>query len=1154
MNSQISRRLPGFILSLVFTLDFMAVANQAALAEESLLRVAIIDTGNKPSAPPALLDLLVVELSQKEGFAVLERQEIATVLSEQQRTLSIAGDASRGDLVEAGRILSADALVLISAEAPNPQGLQAIEARIVETRRGVRFGKTVFAWSKDGQAIAKQISSATEQIVGRLGRIRNAQGKITLVSLAGFRTDELSREAHRFKRNLESWLEAWLASQPGISVAERTKVLPLIAERKLSDDLPAALDNADVTIDGTFRLDFSQAEPQVELTLRVLRKDRTVATRILHAPVSEQAKLREAAGKAVLELLSIKATESFDAKTEARLLTDEAERLLTLGRRSGAPKRLTAAYALEPDNFRIQALILHAGVGPGINGWRSVSYDDAFYSTALFVSDVARQVLDKIEQGVQPPNDLSFYQTDKLFKRTLFFCRLIRRCSEYGVPENVAIQHEWFRVAISDLYHRTLKVTQKRDNRLYEDCLGLGMDIGFYWAKTPEEALAERRNLIERADDLDEVGIMGGWVLTNDFQFRLDRNKAWEGRNDLPALLKSHYEGMASSRRILLQTRGEKGLAQYALRELNDKELAMKHYRRFIDLIVDELIPNYPKIKLDIGGFWLEELTDRQSDLGLTHEEAGELWSRVIRAAWSKKCPRASQPWVSRIKQTAFHLEKAGQACQADALLQDCLDWLEEAPIGRPRSELSSQWKRTTSRLQILQAELAARHPNLENGQVAIMDLRVPCRSCLNLQKLLPEIQKAALPEDFFQNRSEENLAEEKRERLLEFMLSRLCKFAGMTPTKEGYAVLCVVEELPRNNQNLRNHRVVIARLDRQGKFKSASLCTDSFKQVGDGIQDEMLWPFATSEGSLFLAPPGNGLLWIPPAGEPIHFSSKYLEKSDATHQATPFANAWQLIPIQGKLYVSSGPDVIQPTLYELDYRQKTTAELMNVHSLPNEHPLQHRLGFSLMAGPPNELLIWARHDGRKPRKKGRTAIGELFLLNVENKSVRPAERPFHLNVRFFHFSMVSPFKGIEQSIGYGAADGSLAVFNPRIPALEWLVTGSNETPPKNSKIKLQRASLAINRYSVLTSQKKVGNALINDWMKYHGEVIASKDENSFDWLLYDRGNPNPRRLVAANLPDPKDVKRFLMDDQGQVLMMTSNEVFRIELPAKDNQ
>ncbi len=52
-----------------------------------------------------------------------------------------------------------------------------------------------------------------------------------------------------------------------------------------------------------------------------------------------------------------------------------------------------------------------------------------------------------------------------------------------------------------------------------------------------------------------------------------------------------------------------------------------------------------------------------------------------------------------------------------------------------------------------------------------------------------------------------------------------------------------------------------------------------------------------------------------------------------------------------------------------------------------------------------------------------------------------------------------------------------------------------------------------------------------------------------FDWLLYDRANPNSRRLVADKLPPPAKVKRFLINDQSQVLMMTSKGVFRIDLP-----
>ncbi len=204
---------PLVVLLVMVCTTLMVIPNGESRAEIPL-RVALIDAGAKTSTPPALLDLLVVKLSQEKKLVVLERQEIATVLREQGRNLALADEKAKDDLIAAGRILGADALVLLSAESPNEQGLQPIEVRIVETSRGIRFGETVLMWSEDAQAIAEQIQSATEQIANRLGRVQNAKGKFTVVSLAGFRTDELSQEAHRFRRNLESWLESWLASQP----------------------------------------------------------------------------------------------------------------------------------------------------------------------------------------------------------------------------------------------------------------------------------------------------------------------------------------------------------------------------------------------------------------------------------------------------------------------------------------------------------------------------------------------------------------------------------------------------------------------------------------------------------------------------------------------------------------------------------------------------------------------------------------------------------------------------------------------------------------------------------------------------------------------------------------------------------------------------
>jgi len=127
----------------------------------------------------------------------------------------------------------------------------------------------------------------------------------------------------------------------------------------------------------------------------------------------------------------------------------------------------------------------------------------------------------------------------------------------------------------------------------------------------------------------------------------------------------------------------------------------------------------------------------------------------------------------------------------------------------------------------------------------------------------------------------------------------------------------------------------------------------------------------------------------------------------------------------------------------------------------------------------------------------------------------------------------------------------TLGIFNPVSQSVDWLVKGQADARPKATQIALGHAGLAANQHYVLASQKIAGNALTNDWNKYYNHVVQGKNDAPFDWMLYERGNPQPRRLVAFHLPPPGKVKRFLMNDQGQIFMMTNQKVFRIELPTE---
>ncbi|QEG36521.1 hypothetical protein [Bythopirellula goksoeyrii] len=1075
-------------------------------AVETPLRVAVIDTGDNLAAPPAQLDLIVAQLSQQPGLALLERQQIDAVLREQQRNLVLSEKETTDNFIAAGRILGADVLVLISSSPPNEQGLQPIEVRIVETRRGIRFGETVLIWSADEQADAEQFESATAFITSRLSRVRTSERKYTLVSLAGFRTDELSQEAHRFKRSIEAWLEAWLASQPGIAVAERTKVLPLIDERNLASDLPSALGNADAAIDGTFKLDFSGDFPQVELTLRVLRKDRSAVSRTLHAPIRDLAKLRESAGKAIIELLDLvlKAAE-FDAEAEARLLTDEAERLLSLGRRYESLQRLITAYSLEPDSLRTQTLLLNAGrqlgVGPDLSG---AKFDGPFYPTALLLSDVARQVLDQIEQQRLRPGDNNQYERKEMFARIGDFCSLMSQI-QFIVSEpteSQSIQAEWLRQAVEVLFAQYLNAVERVGGTPYEYAIFTGLSTSRYWAKSPDKALNQRFELFQRAARLDQPQQLGIWAFTTDHRFRLSDDKNWTQQHELVPLYEAYFEKMQDSNQPLMQAVGEREAAQFALWFLNDSTRALDHYRRFIAHIVNEIIPQYPAFADHVHGLWLD-LNHWSGELALTDEEAGALWSQVILARWDPQgnCPQSSQPWEYRITLTLQLLERAGQFDKANELLQRCIDVLQTAPEELAVHEVSSQWPRTLSRLNQLQQGLQERHPGLGTTSNQIAVLPVDCQPLLQAAGL-PELLKAQdVPVSSW-------------------------RFTDLIATKDGYAVTSEAQEAQVKKFQTRVWLAVI-RLDRKGNVLSSTLCSkpmefDYRTSRQSGIAGQFHRTFASSDGNLFVAIPVNGIVWFPWDGAPVHYSAKYLENSDPNHRPVPFEEARQLTPINDKLYFTSGKDLFHPQIFELDYRSGRTTLLFDTQSINKRSPLHGRIGYSISEGPPGELLLWACHDrNQRDESFSRPPLGDLFKVILQDKSIHQAKPPFYI-------AHPGTTLSDQHHLGFQSPQGAMARFNPATLSLEWLL--GNQSDPPFSGIGLSLQQFVYNEKYLLTPTKQLYKT------------------SSRKWDLHAHGSLSPKQLLADNLPPPEKVLRYLIDDQRQVLVMTSKELYRVEL------
>lgn len=1136
------------------------------------LRVAIIGEGDADSATAALAELLTAELIGVQDLELLERAAIADVLREQEVRLQLSGAVAEEQVVTAGRILGADSIVVVSPEPTEEKPArkteekprQLVRIQVLDTERGVRFGKTSFVWRDEQAALDQQLRSTSRFLRRRLRRVREASSGLTVVSLAGFQTTELSREAHRVRRELEDWLEMWIAAQPGFAVTERTQVLPLIGERRIASDLEASLGDADAIVDGRFRIDFRSAKPVLELRVRVARKGAISAEQVVVGPLTELSQLRASLASLTLKLLSPEAVLSQpDTKAEASLLAENARRLFAAGRRCEASRRIEAAYALNPDDSRLKVDLLRFGTCRAEDDGTHVSRE-ARYDQLLLRCDVARSVLDKAVSAAQPLGSEWYYKPRFFVNMVHRYCRDVQhiRSRERALTEDHARLHELYRAAVDDLYRHTLSVTKSLEsNRPYLSTLKLGLESSHYWAETPEKSLAFRRELLEStlaAYEHDDDFI---WVLTECGQYQLGRNPAWKDRKDLPQLEMEFLKDLAVSDDVFLRARAERALASWHQRNEQDHENAIKHYRRFIDIIIDELIPNHPNSHYFIVGDWLDY--NLHSDRFLTGAEKGELWSRVIQARWERGCPKWSMGWVRRIKHAAAGLEESGRANEAKAFLREHIDQVVAAQARLPKERGDAyQWDETATRLRLVLSELEARHPSLQERDRSPAELAVDCRVVLTHDILRPLLHEADL------THVAENIKNEARygrtvppERVakLHRFADRVWSYVGLLETSEGVVVCCAGEELQWRGvtkAGTRSRRVVLARLDQQGEVASTYLLpekSEAAHELGNEFRPHHLWPIAADGKDLFIAPEGSGLIWFPWGKSPVHFDARFLKPSDGIRKAVPFNQVRELVPLGGKLYVKAGANPVLPKLYELDYQQGTTHEILDALSPPSGSPFQGREGFSLMRGSKNTLLVWTAPKGLVRRNPHAPVVTDLHLYDPNEGTFRATATPFLLGGGFFHLhNDYQPFKGVVQSLGSGGRDNAIALFDPRTIAIDWITPSDEEAKRPTRPPELVRAGLAANRNWALASGKIVDGAFINDWRKYTNVIVKTGNDANFDWLLYRRGQRTPRRVVAPNLPSPDEVKQFLIDEGDRVFMMTSKQVFRIDLSEID--
>jgi hypothetical protein len=344
-----------------------------------------------------LVSLLEVRLSQREDIHLLERTEIDKILQEQK--LNLAGLLERNTAVRVGRLIHADALLLLSIEnhQGNKQNEKALlRIRLVETAHGLRLLDS-FEQS-DSAKLEETAARIAENTVAVAGKLLVPTDAAIPVGIVDIHRVQLGNRHQSLARTLPVMLSVRLSKEPRIIMLEREDLKILYDERLLTEGEDTEFWASAVLIDGYLQ---RRGSKDIEMKLQVRGEaDKEIAAfTVLVEPNEPLTPADRAATQIIQELLSAPPSASWQPEQEAEEFFRQGKLLSNHKRHQKAQSLLETAHALEPKN------VLYTGA-VFVNEWEARSHQkQIFYSNlelAELVSLLVRQIQKGYANGVLP--------------------------------------------------------------------------------------------------------------------------------------------------------------------------------------------------------------------------------------------------------------------------------------------------------------------------------------------------------------------------------------------------------------------------------------------------------------------------------------------------------------------------------------------------------------------------------------------------------------------------------------------------------------------------------------------------------------------------------------------------------------------------------
>ncbi len=385
--SEVIRRTNKNVL-LVSALILYAASFSLANTGEKV-NIALITDKTSGLNESALVSLLEVELSQKEGINLLERAAIDKILEEQK--LSAAGLQDRNTAIKIGKLLRADAFIILSLENQSEESGDLIRVRFAETAHGLRL--LDYFEQSDNLNPKEAIGSIVKKIESVLSKLKQPDEKLIPVGIVDIHRVELDEKYKILERTLPTMLSVRLSLEPQIIMLEREDLKVLLDEKLRTEGEDSKFWNSAILIDGYIKPN----NGQLEMYLNLKQAGGSIIKSLI-VPVEPNEPII-AIDKVVTEIIQ-KLQDSpsigrWNPKLEAEQFYKQGQMLANHVRNDEAMPVFEAAYALEPNNVFYTGAVFTRIMR---NGSDSSPYSDM--EIVNMASILVRQIRDNYEKGL----------------------------------------------------------------------------------------------------------------------------------------------------------------------------------------------------------------------------------------------------------------------------------------------------------------------------------------------------------------------------------------------------------------------------------------------------------------------------------------------------------------------------------------------------------------------------------------------------------------------------------------------------------------------------------------------------------------------------------------------------------------------------------